>query len=102
MSNAWKRLVARSFRRLLGSTRVKLFVRAVATGDELAYLGEVHGALCRLSQQALLIAIVGGQEKKTLTVASNYSVLVQRLGFFACLGAVGHLFSEGNSMYMHV
>ena len=56
-------------------------MRAVAAGEELAYLGDVHQALCKLSQQALLIAIVGGQERKTLTVQSNYSVLVQRLGF---------------------
>ncbi|CAK9036936.1 unnamed protein product [Durusdinium trenchii] len=67
----------RSFRHLLGSNRVKLFVRAVARGDELPLLGEIHEALCKHSQSALLLAIVGGQEKKTLTVASNYSVLVQ-------------------------
>lgn len=67
----------RSFRHLLGSNRVKLFVRALATGDELPLLGEIHEALCKHSPGALLLAIVGGQERKTLTVATNYSVLVQ-------------------------
>jgi len=67
----------RSFRHLLGSNRVKLFVRAMATGEELALLGEIHEALCKHSPGALLLAVIGGQDRKTLTVASNYSVLVQ-------------------------